>query len=316
MVKRSIIQKSVELGFGNCGFARCEPLEELRTFYDRFVSEKRFASMQYLERYAGQRLDPALVMPGAKTVIGLAMNYCPAEPIPEDDNFIIAKYAYGRDYHKLMRVKLDDLAAFMRNSLGAVNTRVFVDSGALLEKAWAQRCGIGWQGKNTLVINKKQGSFFFIGIILTDLEIEPDPAETDHCGECEKCVKACPSGALDSPCQLDIPRCISYLTIESRNAAQGEPEGNLSGRIYGCDICQDVCPYNRHSPAHNTPEFVPSDMLVKMRKKDWIALAEEDFNLLFAGSPVMRVGYAAFMKNVMTCQACVLPGGPPGRPPG
>ena len=312
MVKNSIIQKSVELGFSNCGFARCEPLEGLRSFYDLFVSEKRFASMQYLERYASQRLDPGLVMPGARTVISLAMNYYPTALIPEEDNFIIAKYAYGNDYHKLIRAKLDDLALFMRSSLGAGRTRVFVDSGPMLEKVWAQRCGIGWQGKNTLVINKKQGSFFFIGLILTDLEIEPDPAETDHCGDCQKCVNACPSGALDSPYRLDIPRCISYITIESGKATQGEPEGRLSGRIYGCDICQDVCPYNRHSPANNTPEFVPSDRLVKMRRNDWIALEEEDFNRLFEGSPVMRLGYAAFMKNVRACHSCALPGGPPG----
>jgi epoxyqueuosine reductase len=162
----------------------------------------------------------------------------------------------------------------------------------VLEKAWAQRCGLGWQGKNTLIINRSSGSFFFIGIILTDLEIEPDLPETDHCGTCSNCVTACPTGALDTPYQLDIPRCISYQTIESR-----EGKSPVNDRIYGCDICQDVCPYNRFASPHQTPEFLPSEALMKLRKPDWITLTEPDFDRIFADSPVKRLGYQRFIRN-------------------
>ena len=298
MEKRSIINKSIALGFSQCGFARCVPLEELRPFYDDFVREKRFAGMDYLERYANQRMEPGMLLPGARTVIALAMNYNPPENIPADNNFVIAKYAYGRDYHLLMRERLDSLAQFMRSDDGDIRTKFFVDSGPVLEKAWAQRCGIGWQGKNTLVINKSIGSFFFIGIILTNLEVEPGQPVTDHCGACDQCAKACPAKALDVPYQLNISRCISYLTIENK---AGFPEGvqpGLSDRIYGCDICQDVCPYNRNASVHTIPEFLPSEQLKQLRKKDWIAMTEPEFDQLFAGSPVMRLGYDGLMRNI------------------
>jgi len=303
VVKKSIINKAIELGFSQCGFAQCEPLENLRSFYNEFVSEKRFATLQYLERYAGQRLNPDMIMHGAKTVISLTMNYYPPEQIPEDDNFIVSKYSYGYDYHALMRERLNCLIGFMQSTFGNLRARAFVDSGPVLEKAWAQRCGIGWLGKNTLVINKSTGSFFFIGIIFTDLFIEPDQPETNHCGECEKCVKACPAGALDIPWQLNISRCISYLTIENKTEFSDDMKNKLKDRIYGCDICQDVCPYNRLAQAHVVPEFLPSERLMKMRKRDWISLTEQEFNLLFTGTPVMRLGYDRLMRNIHANQA-------------
>ena len=303
MVKNSIINKAIELGFSQCGFALCEPLENLRSFYNDFVLEKRFATFQYLEQYAGHRLNPDMIMPGTRTVISLAMNYYPPEQIPEDDNFIISKYAYGHDYRQLMLERLNFLISFMRSNFGDFRARAFVDSGPVLEKAWAQRCGIGWQGKNTLVINKSSGSFFFIGIIFTDLLIEPDQPETDHCGECEKCVKACPAGALDIPWQLNISRCISYLTIENKTEVPDNLKNKLKNRIYGCDICQDVCPYNRLAQAHVVSEFLPSERLMKMRKRDWISLTEQEFNLLFTGTPVMRLGYDRLMRNINANQA-------------
>jgi len=256
VVKDSITKKATELGFSQCGFARYEPLEHIRSFYSNFVAEKRFATFQYLERYAAQRLNPELLLPGVRTVICVTMNYYPPTQIPEEDNLIISRYAYGRDYQTLIRKRLDNLTGFMRSTFGDQHTMAFVDSGPVLEKAWAQHCGIGWQGKHTLVINKSGGSFFFIGIILTDLEIGPDRPETDHCGTCEKCVKACPTGALDTPYQLDIPRCISYLTIENK-----------------------------------------SDIPVNL--KDRIALTQQEFDQLFSGSPVKRIGYEGLMRNIM-----------------
>ena len=302
MDKASIIKRALELGFSRCGFARCEPLEEIRGFYSDFVTEKRFAGMQYMERYAPQRLDPDLVMPRSKTVISVAMNYFPPVLIPDEDNYIIAKYAYGRDYHHLMREGLDSLSGFIRTLNPAVRLRAFVDSGPILEKAWAQRCGIGWQGKNTLVINKSDGSFFFIGILLTDQEIEPDEPETEHCGDCDRCTRACPAGALDVPWQLDIPRCISYLTIESRAEVPEDLKNRLGDRIYGCDICQDVCPYNRFARAHDVTTFLPKEELLKMRRKDWISLTETEFVSLFDGTPVKRVGYNRFIQNIRANQ--------------
>ncbi len=298
MVKNEIINKSTDLGFSQCGFAPCEPLENLRSFYNDFVLKKRFGALQYLERYAEPRLNPELLLPGAKTVICVTMNYHQPEQIPCNDNFFIAKYAYGYDYHRLIRERMDCLVDFMRSTFGDIIARAFVDSGNVLEKAWAQQCGIGWQGKNTLVINKSRGSFFFIGIILTDLVIKPDHPEANHCGECEQCVKACPTKALDTPYQLNIPRCISYLTIENRMEIQDDLKDKLNDRIYGCDICQDVCPYNRLPVTNTIPEFLPSAWLMTMRKKDWISLTEQQFDQYFTRSPLKRLGYQGLMKNI------------------
>ena len=298
MAGSEIIKRALELGFSQCGFAKCEPLEDLHAFYDDFVAEKRFATLDYLERYAAERLNPCLLLPGAKTVICLTMNYYPPAQIPETDNFIIARYAYGKDYHLVVRERMEALTRSMQSAYGDILTRVFMDSGNVLEKAWARRCGIGWQGKHTLILNRSGGSFFFIGIILTDLEIIPDQPGTDHCGDCEKCVKACPTGALDMPYQLDIPRCISYQTIENKTLIPDDLRNKLRDRIYGCDLCQDACPYNRHAPAHSIPEFLPSEELIKMRKKDWISLTEQEFDEIFTGTPVKRVGYERLMRNI------------------
>jgi epoxyqueuosine reductase len=297
-----INNKALELGFSRCGFARCEPLENLRAFYDGMVADKRFAFLPYLKRYATQRMNPDLLLPGARTVICLTMNYFPPVQISGEDNFIISKYAYGHDYHRLMREKLDSLTSFMQSATSGIHTRSFVDSGPVLEKAWAQRCGIGWQGKNTLVINKSDGSFFYIGIILTDLEIEPNRPATNHCGACDKCVKACPAGALDTPYQLDIARCISYHIIENKTAIPDDVRKTLNGQIYGCDLCQDACPYNRFAKAHTTLEFLPSEELVNMRKNDWISLTEQDFTRIFPDSPVARIGYERLMRNIRANQ--------------
>jgi epoxyqueuosine reductase len=302
-LKQLIKSEVLSLGFSHCGIARNDSLEELRPYYTGFIRRKGHASLGYLESYLEKRLHPELVLEGTKSVIALLMNYFPPEIIPEEDNFIISKYAYGTDYHLVIRDRLARLINFIKSSNGDIRAKSFVDSGAVLEKAWAQRCGIGWQGKNTLIINRSAGSFFFIGIILTNLELEPDMPETDHCGACSSCITACPTGALDTPYQLDIPRCISYQTIESREGKPPAIETHrdaslINDRIYGCDICQDVCPWNRLARPHQTPEFLPSETLMKLRKHDWIALTEPEFDRIFAGSGIKRLGYQRFKRHI------------------
>lgn len=286
------------LGFSLCGFAKAESLDYLRGFFTTYFEEKRHAGITYLEKNLEKRLDPKQVMPEANTMIGLMVNYFPKETIPVEDNFIITKYAYGLDYHLFMKKRLNLLAEFLKKQSDGIKALPFIDSGTMQEKAWAQRCGLGWQGKNTILINKKRGSFFFIGLILTNLRIEPDIPETGHCGNCERCIEACPTGALDRPYQLNISRCLAYHTNVTRNDIPEEFISKQNGRIFGCDICQDVCPYNLHAIPHDEPELNPSDTLKKMRKPDWRAMTEEDFNQIFRQSSIRRTGYEKFKRNM------------------
>ncbi len=298
-LKELIKTEALRSGFAHCGFTRNDTLEHLRPFYSGFIRRNGHVTLKYLESNIEKRLNPGLVLEGTKSVIALLMNYYPPEIIPQEDNFIIAKYAYGMDYHLVMRSKINELIGFMKNSRSDIQAKGFVDSGLVLEKTWAQQCGLGWQGKNTLIINKSEGSFFFIGIILTDADIEPDTPETDHCGSCSNCIEACPTGALSTPYQLDIGRCISYQTIENREDIPEELKSKLSNRIYGCDICQDVCPYNRFASLHQFTEFLPSEQLKKLRKKDWVAMTEPDFNRIFVDSPVKRVGFHRLKRGFL-----------------
>ncbi len=297
-MKDLIKSNALESGFSHCGIARIGKLDEIRPRYAAFLQRNGHASMKYLETYFEKRMNPELVMAGTRSVITVLLNYYPPEIIAEEDNYVISKYAYGRDYHLEMRERMAKLVGIMKDQFGEFSAKAFVDSGPVLEKAWAQRCGVGWQGKNTLIINKTGGSFFFIGIILTDLDLEPDLPESDHCGTCNACVTACPTGALDMPYQLNIVRCISYQTIENREEIPSMISERLNGRIYGCDACQDVCPYNRFARPHNIPGFLPSDRLKKMRKQDWTCLDEPGFSDLFAESGVKRVGYERFIRGI------------------
>jgi epoxyqueuosine reductase len=298
-LKELIKTEAFRLGFSHCGFAHNGSLDHLRPFYTGFLQRNGHAGLKYLETNFEKRMNPELVLEGTTSVIALLLNYYPPEIIPPEDNFIISKYAYGTDYHLVMRSKINDLVRIMKNSRIGIQAKGFVDSGLVLEKTWAQQCGVGWQGKNTLIINKSEGSFFFIGIILTDAEIEPDLPETDHCGSCSNCVSACPTGALNKPYQLDIQRCISYQTIENKEEIPDDLKSKFNDRIYGCDICQDVCPYNRFASPHQMPEFLPSEQLKKLRKKDWVAMTEPDFNNIFADSPVQRVGFQRLKRGIL-----------------
>jgi epoxyqueuosine reductase len=226
------------------------------------------------------------------------MNYFPGETLSSEDNFIISKYGYGKDYHEVLKARTNILVQFMNEECGAANAKAFVDSGPVLEKAWAERCGLGWRGKNTILINRSKGSFHFIATILTDLLIEPDLPEKDHCGNCHLCMDACPTGALEAPYTLAPSKCISYLTIKEKEDIPRELLDKFHDHIYGCDICQDVCPYNRFGVPHSTPEFFLSERLKKMRKNDWMQLTREEFEILFKDSAVKRTGYDKLMKNI------------------
>jgi epoxyqueuosine reductase len=308
------------LGFSFCGIAKAEPLTGQKAYNEDFIRRKLHEPFKYLETNLAKRLDPSKIMPDVKSVIAVLLNYYPDKIIPEEDNFIISKYAYGRDYHVVVKKKIDELIEFISSKHlpsppmtaspptplllergeigGSVKALGFVDSGSVMEKVWAQRCGVGWQGKNTILINKHAGSFFFIGIILTNLELEPDEPVGDHCGACNKCREACPTGALDQPYQLTISKCIAYHTIESKHPIPAEFKGKFNDRIFGCDICQDVCPYNRISKPSGDPNRTPHPDLLRMRKHDWLSLTEDQFKLLFNGTPVFRTGYKRFMENI------------------
>jgi len=297
-MKESIRKYALELGFSACGFAAATPLDSLRDFYRHFLEEERHATMGYLQRYASQRLDPQQLLPGVRTIIAVMMNYYPPALIPEEDNFILSKYAPGKRYPQYIKGKMVPISGLLASMGENVQSNIYVDSGPVLEKAWAQKCGIGWQGKHTIVINPRGGSFFYIGIILTTLELEPDLPETDHCGKCSRCMEACPTGAIDKPYQLDIRRCITYCTSVKNTTMPEEVRRNLRGRIYGCDICQDACPFNRFSKPSAETHFHPHPDLSKMSKKDWINLSRERFEELFAGTSVAESGYERLMQNV------------------
>jgi epoxyqueuosine reductase len=295
-----IRSKALESGFSFCGFAKAESLDKDMDFFVSYLREKRNAGLDYLAREPEKRTDPRKVFDGAQTVISLLMNYFPGEILATDDNFIISKYGYGRDYHEVMKTRTSFLVKYLIEEHSPAMAKAFVDSGPVLEKAWAQRCGLGWRGKNTLLINPSQGSFHFIATILTDLLIEPDLPEKDHCGNCHLCLDACPTGALEAPYTLTPSKCISYLTIKEKNGISRELLDKFHDRIYGCDICQDVCPFNRFAVPHSTPEFFLPESLKKMRKSDWLKLSREEFELLFRDSAVKRTGYDKLMKNIFS----------------
>ncbi len=263
-----------------------------------YLERKPPGAFDYLSTTLAERLDPRQIMEDAKSVIVLLLNYYAPEIAHEETDFIIARYAYGKDYHIVMKKKLEKLIIFMKAEAGEIRANAFVDSGPVMEKAWAQRGGAGWIGKNTLLITKPAGSFFFIGIILTNLEMEPDEPERDHCGACNKCMEACPTGALEMPYTLNPGRCISFWTIENKSVIPEELKDKFHNRIYGCDICQDVCPYNKFAIPNNEPAFTVSDDLKSIRKEDWLTLTEEEFARIFRDSPVMRTGYDKMMRTV------------------
>jgi len=310
-MESSIKTKASELGFAACGIAKAEPVEpEVRTAYERWLSHDGFGDMEYLNRNVEKRFDPTLLVPGCRSIIVTAMNYYPAQRIPEEE-WQIAYYAYGKDYHTVVKKKLFQLLGFMDNLREQHGEqppygeqRVFVDSAPVLERYWAQRAGLGWEGRNHLLIIPGMGSWFFLGLIVTDLDLQPDKPLPSRCGTCRKCIDACPTGALtldsDGHSTLNARKCISYLTIEQKKPIPSDLSPALGNRLYGCDSCQKVCPWNRFASPTNESSFQASEALLGMHRADWQALTPETYETLFADSAVKRAKFDGLRRNIKT----------------
>lgn len=287
-----------ELGFMDCRISKAERLDQESDQLEDWLKLNYQGGMGYMENHFEKRVDPTKLVEGAKSVIVLSKNYYP-EAKQNTDAPQIAKYAYGRDYHKVIRKQMKTFLKQLSEQFGEINGRGFVDSAPVLEKAWAKRAGLGWMGKHTNILTKQKGSFFFLAVLITDLELEPDGAVTDHCGNCTACIDACPTDAIVAPYLLNASKCISYYTIELKSS-EIPVSGNKQFKnwMFGCDICQDVCPWNRFSKPHGQLDFHPKDDLLGMSKRDWENLKLEKFEELFVGSAVKRTGYDGLMRNI------------------
>lgn len=295
--KTMIKNEAVRLGFDFVGFSKADFLAEDAPRLERYLKENMHGKMAYLENHFDKRLDPRLLVDDAKTVVSFLINYFPHEQ-QNSDAPKISKYAYGQDYHLVIREKLNTLLDFIRTEIGEVAGRGFVDSAPVLDKAWAKKSGLGWIGKNGNLITKRSGSFFFIAELIIDLELPADGPVTDHCGTCTACIDECPTEAIIEPMVVDGSKCISYFTIELKEAIPNEVKGKFDDWMFGCDICQDVCPWNKFSKPHKEPLFNPHPDLLGMAKKDWQALEQASFSKLFSKSAVKRTKYAGLKRNI------------------
>lgn len=287
-----------KLGFSFCGIAKADFLEEEAPRLEEWLHRGYQGKMNYLENYFDKRLDPRLLVEGAKSVISLGYNYFPQQDLAQDDSFKIAKYAYGEDYHHVVKDKLKELLQTIQTEVGEVSGRAFVDSAPVLERPWAQRAGNGWIGKNSLLLNKQMGSFFFLAELIVDLQLEYDSPVKDYCGTCTACMDACPTEAIPEPYVVDGSKCISYFTIELKEAIPAEVEGKFENWIFGCDICQDVCPWNRFSAPNVEKKFQPNDELKTFTKKEWREITEEVFQMVFSKSAVKRTKLPGLKRNI------------------
>ncbi len=285
-------------GFFFCGISEAGFLSEEAPRLENWLSENRHGDMGWMENHFEKRLDPTLLVPGAKSVISLAYNYFNPEKQVDPESPKISMYAYGRDYHKVVKKKLKVLLNDLRIEFGSIEGRAFVDSAPVMDKAWAKKAGIGWVGKHTNLINRKAGSYFFLAELIIDLSLAYDTATKDYCGTCTKCLDACPTGALYEAYKLDASKCISYLTIELKKAIPDDFRGKMDNWAYGCDICQEVCPWNKLSRPHAETDFNPKNELLNMTKGEWKELTKEVFDELFAGSALKRTGYEGLSRNI------------------
>ncbi|CAA0147461.1 tRNA epoxyqueuosine(34) reductase QueG [Tenacibaculum maritimum] len=293
-----IKEQAKRLGFLDCGIAKATFLEEEAFGLEQWLANGFHGEMHYMENHFDKRLDPRLLVDGAKSVISLSYNYYPPK-VQKEDSYKISKYAYGEDYHQVIKTKLRELLSLIHDEIGEVSGRAFVDSAPVLERAWAKKTGLGWTGKNTLLIQKQQGSFFFLAELIIDLELAyDDPFVTDHCGRCTRCIDACPTNAILPNSTVDGSKCISYVTIELKDQIPASFKDKMEGWMFGCDICQDVCPWNRFSKAHSEPLFSPKEHLLEMTKRDWEEVTEETFRKVFKKSPVKRTKFSGLTRNI------------------
>lgn len=283
----------------SCGIARAAVLDDDARRLETWLNKGFNGTMEYMERHFDLRIDPSKLVPGARSVVTLLMNYFPsAEQHPHAPK--IARYAWGTDYHYVIREKLNALLDALRDKIGAIEGRGFVDSAPVLERSWAVRSGLGWIGKNGNLLNKQTGSFFFIATLITDLELVPDASfKTDHCGTCTRCLDACPTGAIIAPTVVDSNKCISYLTIELKEALMpAGMEQRNDNWMFGCDVCQEVCPWNRFSTPHQEPQFAPIPEILNLSTREWESLSEEAFKKIFRNSPLKRTKYQGIQRNL------------------
>ena len=296
-ISEKIKAEARRLGFLSCGISEAAFLEEEAPRLERWLKQGMHGEMSYMEDYFDKRLDPRKLVPGARSVISLLYNYFPSQQ-PREDSYKVSKYAYGEDYHFVIKRKLKELMAFIQEAVGEVHGRAFVDSAPVLDRAWAARSGLGWIGKHSNLLTKEMGSFYFIAELILDLDLESDAPTTDHCGTCTACLDACPTGAIVQPYVVDGSRCISYFTIELKNEIPASMKGQFENWIFGCDICQDVCPWNRFSRPHKEPAFDARPQLLEFGRRDWEELTEEVFRKVFRKSAVKRTKFRGLKRNI------------------
>lgn len=286
------------LGFLSCGISEAVFLEEEAPRLEKWLKKNMHGEMRYMENHFDKRLDPTKLVEGSKSVISLLLNYYPSEFQQDKTAPKISKYAYGTDYHFIIKDKLKSLLNFIQEEIGEVHGRAFVDSAPVLDKAWAAKSGLGWIGKHSNLLTQQVGSFYFIAELIIDLDLEYDTPVTDHCGTCTACIDACPTQAITEPYVVDGSKCISYFTIELKENIPTEFKGQFDDWMFGCDVCQDVCPWNRFSKPHNEPLFNPHPELLSMTKKDWEEITEDTFKKVFQKSAVKRTKFSGLKRNI------------------
>ncbi|MEM7573400.1 MAG: tRNA epoxyqueuosine(34) reductase QueG [Bacteroidota bacterium] len=297
--KQLLLSLAQELGFSYVGVAKAEQMEPEARRLEKWLNQGYHGQMRWMENHFEKRTDPTKLVPGAKTVVSLLYNYYPEDDTPSQEAPKISRYAYGQDYHRVIRDKLRTLVERLQEQVGQIEGRVFVDSAPVLERDWAKRAGTGWVGKNTLLINPKAGSYFFLSELIIDLELEADGPIKDYCGSCTRCIDACPTEAISPQGYiLDGSKCISYLTIELKESIPEQFQDQLEGWAFGCDICQEVCPWNRFSTPHREAAFQPHEDLARMEESDWRELTKEVFQKLFRKSAVKRTKYEGLQRNL------------------
>ena len=287
------------LGFLSCGISKAGFLEDEAPLLESWLKNSHHGEMSYMENHFDKRLDPTKLVDGARSVISLSLNYYTDQLQLDGDAPKISRYAFGEDYHSVIKTKLKSLIESIQENIGEVNGRAFVDSAPVLDKAWAKKSGLGWIGKNSNLISKKSGSFFFLAELITDLDLDYDIAPTeDHCGTCTRCLDACPTEAIVAPYVVDGSKCISYLTIELKNEIPTEFKGKMDNWMFGCDICQDVCPWNKFSVLHTEPSFQPSHDLLGIKSSEWNEITQDTFSKVFKNSAVKRTKFSGLKRNI------------------